>query len=364
MEEDTSTEKPVFATNSTAEPDYFENVYSYKSLTPIKICFFITGSILGILGPSIIIWYERNCGNRFRTIINQMIATGGWYLLAYTMLMYIPDGVRFVYGPFGEVYCDIHVFVKNMLWSCLLLTLDVILILRYVFIFTLKNFAVINDDILAKILNQTILLVSIWASVVKRFTLGKLPMYYYLCAGTDPNEGLGVGHYLTIPRKYNTGRIIVILSFLLHLLLIPRILYYQLITDRNEQPLELGTVNNESTNHISDVQIPSVNRKKAIISGNQNKIVFGIVPQIFVFLSFVGIGILIRIADSVEPTNFNLEEYHWISDSLIIYAPSTGCIALLAVIFTGNSIREFIWRKIKFTFGRNQVGVEPYNISV
>ena len=201
-------------TNITIHVDYFEGVYSSTSLTPVTIFIYVIGLIIGVLGPIGTIWYERNCNNRFRTILNQMFAAMAWYLLAYTVLIYIPDGARFFYGPFGGIYCDIYVVLRNILWISLLLTLDCMLITRHAFIFTLKNFAVINDDILAKMFNLSIILVASWASFVKRITPGNLPLNYYLCGGIDPNDGFPDGHFLDTPQKYNTGRIFVCISII------------------------------------------------------------------------------------------------------------------------------------------------------
>ena len=137
--------------------------------------------------------------------------------MTYTVLIYIPDGLRFIYGPFGEVFCEIHVLTHNMLWPCLLLSLDSMIVLRYVFVFCMKNFAVINDDLLVRVLNLSILFLGMWASLVRRYTPGRFPLHYYLCTGMDPNKGLGVGTYLASPPKYNAGRLIVVSSFILNM---------------------------------------------------------------------------------------------------------------------------------------------------
>ena len=104
------------SSNSTDMLDFFQGVYSNTSFTPITFLVFLTGVIIGIFGPVSIIWYERNCDNRFRTVLNQMFARSAWYLLAYTILVYIPEGARFLHGPYGEIYCDFHVFFRNLLW--------------------------------------------------------------------------------------------------------------------------------------------------------------------------------------------------------------------------------------------------------
>ena len=187
--------------NFTLQIDHFNEVYSDELFTPIIGLVFVVGLIIGTLGPISIIWYERNCGNRFRTIINQLFAISAWYMLAHVSLVYIPEGVRFVYGPYGKTYCDMLTVLLNILWIGVMLTLDIILILMYAFIFVLKHFAVINGDISTKLVSRSILFVAIWAAIVKRMARGKLPLNFYLCCGVNPNENEEEGTYLGSPQK-------------------------------------------------------------------------------------------------------------------------------------------------------------------
>ena len=338
--------------NSVTESDFFEGVFS--PLMPTEVIVFVIGWIIGVLGSLIIIWYERNCDNRYRTVINQIFARFAWYLLAYAWLIYLPEAARFLHGPYNDTFCDAHVILRNILWQCVLLTLNVILILRYVFIFTLKNFAVINDDVLARLLNMSVLLVAIWTAIVKRMTPGKLPLTYYLCSGKDPNgEG---GNFIEIPQKYNTGRIVLIVSAILHLLMTPRIWYYQLVTERTEQPLQLGTIDNNSTNGDSDSQRPT---RRSVKSFNNSKTILDMVTHIVFLLVCIALGLAIKITDVVEPKNYNLEKYRFIPHIIQIYTPCLAYIAMHSILFTRNAkMRQGILKKIKSHCKRNQIGIE------
>ena len=347
------------SSNSTDMLDFFQGVYSNTSFTPITFLVFLTGVIIGIFGPVSIIWYERNCDNRFRTVLNQMFARSAWYLLAYTILVYIPEGARFLHGPYGEIYCDFHVFFRNLLWVGILLTLDCIVVLRYVFVFTLKNFAVICDDVLARFFNLAILLIAIWGSFVKRVTPGNLPISYFLCSGKDPNEDGGDGHYLNTPQKYNTGRIIIAMSFLLHFVLVPRVLYYQLVTVRNQQPLQLGTLENEGSNNNSDGAKSTRKRMNTLKSLNNNATILDMATQITFLVSLCLIAIAIINSEHVEPRKMNLDEYKYIPFTIQIYGPFLGFLAIHTILFTRNvAMRQRIWRKVKINFRNNQVGIE------
>ena len=338
--------------------DFFEGVFSYESLTPTTVITYVFGLLIGVFGPWSIIWYERNCSNRFRTILNQMFARASWYVIVNTIFVMIPEGVRFFYGPYGKIFCDVLFFLKNILWSGILLTLDTILILRYIFIFTKKNFAVINDDVLARIFNFSVLFVATWASIVKRFTPGQLPINYYLCCGKDPNEGNHDNSSDDTFQKYNTGRMIVITSILLHVMAILRIACYQLMTSSNEKPHQLGSMGIEAQNEGIRSHNATDKRRSDADSMNKNKTIFDLLTQITSIFAFAIIGTTVIISEGVEPKNLNLPEYKYIPFTMQLYGPVIGYIAVHIILFTRNeAMRDRIWRKITSICKSNMIGI-------
>ena len=336
---------------SDLDTDFFEVGYSKDTITPTLVLFFILGVISGIGGSIGILWYERNSSNRFRTIINQLVATGSWFILLYIFFVYIPDGMRFCFGPFSELFCDIEIFIKNVLWSCQLLTLDLILVLRYTFIFHVKNFAVINDDILALILNLSIVVVSIWISMVKRFTPGNLPLSYFLCSGTDPNQGHDDGFYLQTPRKYNTARILLVLTVVLHLIMVPRILYYRIIVERKNEVIELGSNGNNRIERNNETNSPSKNRMFS--SSNGNKIILDIVSHGALWATILSMGIANQLADNIEPKEFSLGKHMIIVHFMHVYGPVIGVGTTLILLLTVKfSLFNMMWKKISGIFLR------------
>ena len=352
-------EKINNSTNITIITDYFEEFFSRNISSPVTVSLYIFGLVTGILGPLIAIWYERNCGNRFRTAINQMYATCSWYLLAYTFLVYIPDGIRFVYGPFGEIYCDIHVVTQNMLWPCLLLSLDTMILLRYAFVFCMKNFAVINDDLIVRVLNMSIFALAIWTSFVRRQSPGRLPMHYYLCTGMDPNEGLGEGSYLALPPKYNAGRIIVVFTFGLHLLMLPKFLYHELTTLRKQRPIRIGTLQPGNGENIPNAGVPTANNQNKFGFHAKNKTLFGLFTQLILLIFLLSICFVIRGFGRVEPRLINTEKYNWGPLVMLLYGPVAAFTSTIIVVFGKNSrLWERAWQKIQRTFKRNKIGVQ------
>ena len=93
--------------------------------------------------------------------------------------------------------------------------------------------------------------------------------------------------------KYNTGRVIVTLSLFLHLVLLPRVLYYQLVTMKKEQQPQLGIINNE--NSASDVNKTQRNVLKSL-KDNQNNNILLLYLKFCLYLSYRTFSKIIRTA--------------------------------------------------------------------
>ena len=112
--------------------------------------------------------------------------------------------------------------------------------------FRLSNFAVINDGVLAVAINLSIALLVFWTLIVKRFAIGELPMNYYICLGIDPNKDKGAEYYQSAPKKYNASLILWIFCTLLHIFMWPKIFLYRRKAEKNTEPIELGSFNQDS----------------------------------------------------------------------------------------------------------------------
>ena len=350
----------IFHNNSTTN-DHFDTFYSNYASSPTTIFVYIVGLITGIFGPMSVIWYERNCGNRFRTIINQMFAATHWYLLLYTLFVYIPDGIRFLSGPYGEMFCNVHGCIRNVLWTSLLLTVDSMLVLRYVFVFCMKNFADVNDDLLARLLNMSIWTISAWGYAVRHFTPGNPGVVYHMCSGMDPNVGMGEENHLEAPTKYRSERVVEVVSFVLHLLMIPRLLYYQIGIKLNERPITLGTVNSKHAPNVpAGERVHPSHQTKPIKRHNNTTTLFGLITQFTMLAIVSGIGITALFSHGSDSGQHKIEDYpDWIPLLRIIYCPVIGMISSVIVVFVKNSgLRETACRRLTSLCTRNQVGVQ------
>ena len=185
-------------------------------------------------------------------------------------------------------------------------------------------------------------------------------MVFYLCAGKDPNNDGVEGQFINATSKYNTGRVIVAISAFLHLLLIPRILYYQLVTLKHQQPLKLGILNNEPDNR----QIEVLRRRgdetwSNKINQNSNKTIIDIATQVIFLMYFVVTGIIISISEHVEPRKMNLDEYQYIPLTIQTYGPFFAYVIVFTILFTRNeAMRKSLWKKLKICSRKNQIGIE------
>ena len=76
-----------------------------------------------------------------------MNATLSWILLIYFITVAPFDALRYLFGPYGTTFCEVHQFMRISLWIGGYMTLGVIISLRYIFIFKYEPLRVIRLEI-------------------------------------------------------------------------------------------------------------------------------------------------------------------------------------------------------------------------
>jgi hypothetical protein len=152
--------------------DFFEEVYRFR----LSNCLGIATNI--IFGPITILllcgisWYEKNASDARNTILNKLLTLGSECVVCYGILVQIPEVFRYLYGPFPLWFCRCHLFVKNVIllhcW-CFLTSLTV---LRFCFIFVLKNPGRFNDDFWMCFIKTTFPVLCILANLAHNFVPG------------------------------------------------------------------------------------------------------------------------------------------------------------------------------------------------
>ena len=324
------------------ENDFFREMYSNSNLKTFTIFIFFFGAIFGLLMELGIIWYERNGDHRYRTAINQLCSSISWIVVSYILLVFIPDGVRYLMGPLNETFCEFHNFMKNFFIIAILLILDCIILLRYIFIFKLSNFAVIKDDLVAGFLQITVLVLSLWMALVKRVSIGKMPLNYFMCTGKDPtNEGPKKG-----ALKYDTLNIIVIISVLLHIFPSIKIFLYQRKIRQSTKNIELGRIKT-SRNTTQALNSPK-KKDQETITRNMPKSLSDLTTQFLCLMLNLVFVIVLLTMNQIEPKELNASENRWLAYYIQIIGVAVTIVVTSCQYYVKNhSILRAMWRNIK-----------------
>ncbi len=136
----------VLVNGTSLHNDYFVGLHENRPVKVVGIILsFIFFPIWALLAYSII-WYEKFGSDRKRTILNKLTTSISASCIAWTPLVQIPELFRYIYGPLPKWFCHIHIGLKNTITMQLILFFDIITIMRYLFIFWLKNPFGFNDD--------------------------------------------------------------------------------------------------------------------------------------------------------------------------------------------------------------------------
>lgn len=104
--------------------------------------------MITILVPALysIIWYDKFGSSKRKTVINYFLTGICWNLIIWLLTVQMVTIVRYVYGPLNQHVCLATFVMKRILATNILLLLDSISVVRYLFIFWVKNVTAFNDD--------------------------------------------------------------------------------------------------------------------------------------------------------------------------------------------------------------------------
>ena len=313
----------VVASKEVSEDDFFEELYSNSVLKDITLATFFLATIFGLAAEFGITWYEKHGNHPYRTVINQLFSTVSWLIILIILFAYIPTGMRYLIGPFNETYCDVTGFVANVLGSSVILTLDCIIVLRYIFIFKLSNFAVLNDDLIATFLQITTMTVSLWISFVKRFSIGRMSLNYYMCAGKNPIDQIDTNNQNMVIRKLDITNILYCMSFALHIVVYLRIYLYQRKMERQTEKIEIGRGLPDGSGLVLQV-----NPRRW--SSNMPKSLADLTTQTLCMTFFLGNAIVTMTMNQKQPSELNEYPNRWLAyfSQIICFA-----VAILGICF-------------------------------
>ena len=331
--------------NITHENEFFKELYSNTALKQCTVTIFFFGLIFGLLLEFGIIWYEKFGNHPYRTTINQLFSTVSWFVISYILFVYIPDGVRYLIGPLNSTFCDVHNFLKNYIFTCILLTLDCIILLRYIFVFKLSNFAIINDDLITVFLQISILTVGFWMAGGKRFSVGKMPLDYYMCSGTNPPQETDENGYGKVFKKFDSVVILMSISFLLNTFVFVKIFLFQRKAEKATRQIEIGRINTPENENQGNRAARQNNQKNQ--SRNVQKSMADLTTQVFC-LTFTTLAVVIHvIINHLEPKQLNDYENRWLVYFIQIIGVAVTILGTSFQYYLKNrTILNVIWRSI------------------
>ena len=339
-----------------SENDFFADMYSDSVLLKGTLATFFIGTVLSLVSMSGLIWYERFGNHRYRTVINQLFSTLSWIVVWYILLVYIPEGTRYMIGPLNGTFCEFHNLFKNALIACFLVTLDCISLLRHAFIFNWKHFAVVNDDLIARFLNGTIALLGLWVATVKRLSFGKMHIHYFLCAGKNPNEENERNGRQMTNLKFNTTGLVVCISAVLLVFVSTKTFLYQRKLEKQTQKIRLGLIDPSQRNNDKHI-IQKGNAREAWPDNTiDNRISFSksmidFTTQILCMMFFIIGSIIQLILVSLEPKELNQYKNRWYAYYIQIISLPIAITGISLLYYSRNiAVSKAIWRRIKEQF--------------
>ena len=174
--------------NITKGKNMFENFYALN--WSMKLGFLSTSFNLLFFTPLFfaIAWYEKYGTNQNRTILNQLVSSLCWVSIIQNCTILPLEIILNLFGPFTLEYCTVfQVYINGLLINTLCL-IAFITIVKYVYIFILKNPAGIHSEIWCLLINIFSAGFSFLAQSVYMILPGRQPTIVHICAGIDPNS--------------------------------------------------------------------------------------------------------------------------------------------------------------------------------
>ena len=135
-----------------------------------------------------VVWFERFGSHIRRTIINKIVSTLSIIAIIFIVVVQGCYMLRFSCGPLSPLVCFWLCISKRTIISLSCLLLDSISVLRYLFIFCLKNPAAFNDEFWHLFIIVWCTLISFLFQVLRAMIPGNQLVEYHLCSGEDPSS--------------------------------------------------------------------------------------------------------------------------------------------------------------------------------
>jgi len=176
----------MFQTLNTTNGNIFDGVYEMRTSKVLGIIISMINIV--IISPAMyyIIWYEKYEINGVRSLINQLASSGCWVTFIFNILIQTTKVMMSFRAINNESFCFVHSMLKNTLAIHYSSIASLMSIMKYLYIFVLKNPSGQYDDFWCFYINVNTGLLIILSQFIYFYLPGRNPYFYYLCCGDDP----------------------------------------------------------------------------------------------------------------------------------------------------------------------------------
>ena len=168
--------------------DYFADLLNqnwWKILCLTISCLGIIASPLVLLS---IIWFERYGNDINRTVLNMFVSLYCWTVIEFVILVQIPETIRLLFGPLPAFLCSLQAYFRASIVTVMLLYKNASMLLRYIFIFWLKNPAAFKDEFWCQMILNWVHMCSLLFHGTEHLITTKMPITYFICIGKEPHN--------------------------------------------------------------------------------------------------------------------------------------------------------------------------------
>jgi hypothetical protein len=196
---------------------------------------------------------------------------------------------------------------------------------------------------------------SLWLAIVKKMSVGRMPLNYFMCFGKNPDEANGNKTLDTVTRKFDTTGILVCVSFVLHIFVFTKIFIYQRKMEKMTPTIELGRMdipdNGTYENQRKVAWAPNdkqINTSMLRRDRNIPKSMADLTTQILCLSFFVIIGITHKVMNWTKPSGLNEYQNRWLAYFNQIIEFAVAILGISAQYYAKNaSLPKTIWRYLR-----------------
>ena len=268
-----------------------------------------------------IIKFESFGSDKKRSVLNIFTSMICWTLIALSLVIKIPEALRFIYGPMPDMFCCIQHASRYYIAPTIMLYYDAIAVARYIYIFWLKNPAGFDDQFWGFFIIICINMFTVLFTITIFSLIECKNMAYFLCTGKISSE----------PLENMTLRgmsIIAITTVVLHLVINVRVtVHRRKVIKAHLQPQMMSN----STKAVNSIETRSVSSVAANL--------LGICVAVLVLFSFYKLN-QIQLEDLNDYPNYVLAYF------VYLVSPNILVIVFIAASYRKEALRKFIQKEI------------------